>query len=142
MADIIEEVRVLPAIAAGLGVVSVPETTRQSILACQTEDNWDDEEALGVTLQACEAAFCFLQALLDNDLTIPMPKVSPSLDGTVGLYWRNGSSHLIVCPAADSASAFYQYERAGTASMYGIENIREALTKVLTFFRSGHAEPN
>lgn len=139
---VIEDVRVSPAIAVGLDTLSVPEALRQRILACQTEDNWDDDEAIGVTLQACEAAICFLQAVREHAPTLPIPNVSPSLDGTVGLYWRNGNSHLIVCPAPASDSAFYQYERVGTVSVHGTESIRETFNRVLTFFKPDHAEPS
>ena len=55
----------------------VPDALRKIVYDCQTEDNWDDEDAIGITPEACEAAIRFLGSVMKYDETIQLPDVSP-----------------------------------------------------------------
>jgi hypothetical protein len=111
----------------------IPGPLKQQILTCVTEDDWDDEGASGVTRALCNVAIDFVNALLSNDKSVPLPKVSPSVFGTVTLAWGSECSHLIIRPAIDSV--YYRYEEAHTNSSYGTETQKQAISRVIHFFR-------
>jgi hypothetical protein len=116
----------------------IPEKLKKQILACVTEDDWDDEGAIGITPEFCTIAIDFTNAVLNADESIPLPHVSPSVFGTVTLAWRNGSEHLIVRPAKDSA--YYRYESAWSTNSYGMDSLREVMLRVIKFYDGNRAE--
>ena len=118
----------------------VPDAVRERILACQTEDDWDDEGATGITFEACEAAIAFLEAVWKCSDTVPVPGISPSVYGAVSLYWRSQEEHLIIRPFAGSVS--FQHEKEGSSSVYAVETLGQAVHRVLTFFSAAHAQQN
>ena len=120
----------------------VPEGKRKEIFACQTEDDWDDEGAVGITFQACESAAQFLEEVLGRDSSIPMPRISPSVFGSVTLHWRKDGKHLIVRPSSDPNLAYYRQEEPDSISSYGDESREQVIQCVLQFFGADHAEDN
>jgi hypothetical protein len=116
----------------------IPEPVKQQILKCGTEDDWDDEGAVGITTDLCNVAIDFINAVLNRDASVPIPKVSPSVFGTVTLAWRKMNSHLIVRPAINSV--YYRYEDRRKNSTYGTEPPQEAILRIIQFFDSYHAE--
>lgn len=128
------------ATAAILNTCHVPEAVRQRIFDCQTEDNWDDEGATGITWKSCNAALEFLQEVLERDNSIPIPSISPSVYGQVTLHWRNGGKHLIARPSADTDLTFYRFSEAEGVSSYGDASRNQVMQRVLNFFSAGHAE--
>lgn len=118
----------------------VPDETRELILNCQTEDNWDDDGAIGVTAHACHVAIQFLEAVTQCDKTITMPGVSPSVFGSVTFHWKKGSKHLLVRPSPDADLAYYQYEHGVEETVYGDEPNKQLIQRVLKFLCSKNAE--
>ena len=77
-------------------ISSVPVSVQNRIFACQTEDDWDDEGAIGITRKACLKAIKFLEDTLKCDARVPMPRISASVFGAVTFQWRNEEDHLII----------------------------------------------
>lgn len=119
----------------------VPASARDRIFACQTEDNWDDEGATGITSAACMAALRFLGEVLRRNAQTPMPRISPSVFGAVTFQWQNEDEHLIirVFPNADVVS--YHSEKIGVFRNISKENRSAAIQRVLNLFNS-HAPQN
>jgi hypothetical protein len=122
-----------------LSPATVPDPVRNSIMACVHRADWDGEGADVITSETCMAAIGFLESVLERDPLIPTPKVSPSVFGSVTLYWRNDNSHLIVRVHASTTSAFYQSEAPGNICSHGDEPTNEVVQKVLRLFGSSHA---
>jgi hypothetical protein len=118
----------------------VPDETRKLIHDCQTEDNWDDDGAVGITADACNVALQLLEAVIQHDKTLVMPGVSPSVFGSVTFHWKMGNRHLLVRPSPDTDLAYYQYEHGKDDSIYGDEPKRQVIERVLKFLCSQNAE--
>ena len=52
----------------------IPERLRQQVMACVTEDNWDDDGAVGITQSQCNVAIDFINRILNEDKSIPLLK--------------------------------------------------------------------
>jgi hypothetical protein len=120
-------------------VLSIPDPVRNSILECVRKADWDGEGADQITRNTCNTAIDFVGSVLERAPETPTPKVSPSVLGSVTLYWRNGDNHLIVRVHGDSPSVFYQSEAQGNVRYHGDEPTYEVVQKVLRLFGSPNA---
>jgi hypothetical protein len=116
------------------------EPIRRLILECRTEDNWDDEGAVGITQAACEHAIQFLQSVLERDEAIRVPEISPSVFGSVTFHWQRGESHLVVRPWPNTDQVYFRYERPEAASIYGDEPQEQVIHRVVNFFATENAQ--
>jgi len=114
----------------------VPAPIQDRIFACQTEDDWDDEGATGITKEACTTALKFLEAVLTRNARIPMPRISSSVFGAVTFQWRNEDDHLIIRAFPNSELVSYHSEETGGLREIGKEARNEATQRVVNLFNS------
>jgi hypothetical protein len=118
----------------------MPDNIRGFIRDCQTEDNWNDDDAIGITVHACDVAIQFLESVMERNASVKTPEISPSVFGSVTFHWQKGDKHLVVRPSPDADMAYYRYARLGHISIYGDEPKEQVIQRVLEFFRSKNAE--
>lgn len=118
----------------------IPDALRNRLLACQTEDNWDDEGATGISVEACQAAIRFLEEVLSCDASIPLPRVSSSIYGEVSLYWFNQGNHLIVRPSIDPDRIYYRNETIDCPSVSGLVTQKQAIERILNLYSADHVQ--
>ena len=131
----------MPSLPIGLKRLLIPTSVRSSIYACQTENDWDDEGAIGVTREACAMAYQFLEDVLERDARLPIPRVSPSVFGAVTFQWRNDEEHLVLRVLPGSEAVSYHIEKIGVFRKIGEESRSAAVQRVLNLFKS-HAPSN
>lgn len=117
-------------------VLRVPEATRERILACQREEDWDEEGGMGITESSCKASVRFLEDVLERKEALPMPRISASAFGAVTFQWRNGNEHLIIRVFSDTGLVFHHSEVIGEFRDVGEEPRSEAVERVLRLFAS------
>ena len=100
-------------------------------------EDWDDEGAQAISLEACRMAIHFVRDLRRRLPDAPLPKPAPSVLGAVSLYWRRGDRHLIVRVwGNDRRSVFYQLEGPGNQRTRSTEDYTTVLKQALQFLTS------
>jgi hypothetical protein len=125
--------------SVAMSPAALPDPVRDKIMACVRKADWDGEGADEITVQTCRAAVAFLECVLERNPQIPTPQVSPSVLGSVTLYWHCDNSHLIVRIHAGTSSVFYQSELPGNVRAHGDEPFHEVVQKVVRLFGLPHA---
>lgn len=92
-------------------------------------DNWDDEGAEKISEKTFEMAVKFLtnqseKMELQENLSIPVPRINPVPDGSIDLFWKTDNYELLVnIPVSPNPIASFYGDDYGKITIEGTINL-------------------